>query len=480
MAVIYTFNVQYYTSSGNLYGTYEINFYDTNYGTEDTPVYYSSSPGLSGYTNAYVEDAYGDTLGMEILDDGSFLSYDDWHTHLVDATGPLKAYSNDYTGEGGGGDSPSSGILQGVATVTLVNENQEPIWNENVNIYSAGTEDTPYLVGTLTIPSQLLEQYSNWTQTSGYYYDSFNNGVLEFYTWDNTLYTEEIIIQGESGGGDYDPILVTITYIDETGEYPTETDTVYWYPSDGYASFTAADWSGTTNSNGENFLRWQDKNGNYYDPGVSYQIGNQDITLYAEWEGGDGNNWTVYIDLYDSDGTHLETRSYTVPANMPSIDFPHYSDGAREVEYWSGDSQSYYPGDNILFSYDEETITLIAGGWIENESFEVTYYLDAEGTEIYTTDYAPNYPDYTIITSIPTKNGYTFKEWDYPSNGEAWSPGATMRLSGDGNFYAVWEKDSSSLKAYIKEGGVWKAGSMLIKQGSWKSGNTFIKQEIWK
>ena len=99
MAVITSFNVQYYTASGRLYGTYNIKFYDTNYGTEDTPEYYSSSPGLSGYTSAYVEDAYGESLGMEVLDDGSFMTNsEDWMFVLSSATGPLKVYSSDFEG----------------------------------------------------------------------------------------------------------------------------------------------------------------------------------------------------------------------------------------------------------------------------------------------------------------------------------------------------------------------------------------------
>ena len=54
-----------------------------------------------------------------------------------------------------------------------------------------------------------------------------------------------------------------------------------------------------------------------------------------------------------------------------------------------------------------------------------------------------------------------------------------MYLSGDGNFYATWE-ENSSFKAYIKVNGIWKPGSIFLKQGTWKSGEMFSKQGNWK
>lgn len=509
MATVISFNVQYYNAYGNLILTKQINFNDINYGTEDSPEYYSSSPGLSGYTNAYVEDSFGNSLDMHVLDDGSFLTYQDWVSVLATAAGPLKVYSNDYTGEGGGGggSGPSTGVLQGTTKVTLIDENSEIIWSETINIYTAGSEETPYLSGSLSIPKALLEQYSGWYQISGYYYDYFDNGTLEFYSWDGTLFTEDIVIQGYyNGGGNPDlptePVLVTITYVDETNTYPTETDQVYWYPDNGYGEFIAADWSSRLNSNGENFLFWQDEDGNYYTPGEYCYVGHNNITLYARWN--TIEEWEVYLELYDSDGTFLALFTYRITPETPIVDFPYYSDGTREVEYWSGDSGPIYPGDYISFEGNGQTITLIAGGWVyiggSNQtecivSYDLDGGSDPSGLLITTSlgyvedngDWSvPPTLSYTIPNVAPIKDNATFEGWlhtEYTNDGAIEvlvKPGDTIQVYGIETLKAKWQKTGG---LFIKIAGEQKKGIVFIKKnGLWKKAvKTFVKKlDEWK
>lgn len=282
MATIISFNVQYYNAHGNLILTKQINFNDTNYGTEDTPEYYSSSPNLSGYTNAYVEDAFGEPLSMEVLDDGSFMTNsEDWMLVFSSATGPLKAYSSDFEGGESGGNTPSTGVLQGTTHVALVDENNgQVIWEEDVNLYTGGDEYTPCIEGRLSIPQDLLNQYTGWYVASGYYYDSFYNGYLTFYTWDDTLFNEDLIIMGYRN---YIPEeTLTIYYEDPTGYYSSESDSYSGTPGEGI-NFYPRDWSDRTDANGNRFLCWEDADGIQYTAEFSYYV-DYDLTLYAVWE----------------------------------------------------------------------------------------------------------------------------------------------------------------------------------------------------
>lgn len=403
MAIVTSFDVQYYNAYGNLIGTYNIKFYDTNYGDEESPEYYSSSPGLNGYTDAYVEDRYGEYIGMEVLDDGSFMTNTDWVSTLVSATGPLKVYSSSYTG-GGGSTPPSGDGLQGTTVVTLVDENYQEIWTETVDIYAAGDEYTPYLTATLTIPDQLFNQYGDWSQINGCYYDGFNGKTLYFYSWDDTLFTEDIMIQGyyQGGGGSPDePIYVNIYYEDPTGTYSSETDQTLYDPMNGYASFEVKDWTGRTNYNGEGFLYWVDDNSSIYNPGEWAWVGYNDLTLYAVWDSSSSGE-TDYMPIY----------------------------------LWDGFSGSPWYTDGINYNASEGP------------------------------------PSYTLPLSTPTREGYIFLYWDYPSNGESWHPGDTVTLYGNGEFYAVWQEGEPETprqesQYFVKVNGSWKPGKLYTRQGHW-------------
>lgn len=363
MAVITSFNVQYYTASGRLYGTYNIKFYDTNYGTEDTPEYYSSSPGLSGYTSAYVEDAYGESLGMEVLDDGSFMTNsEDWMFVLSSATGPLKVYSSDFEG-GGGGNTPSTGVLQGTTHVALVDENNgQVIWEEDVNLYTGGDEYTPYIEGRLSIPQDLLNQYTGWYVVSGYYYDSFDNGYLIFYTWDDTLFNEDLVIMGYRN---YVPEeTITIYYEDPTGYHGSESDSYSCTPGEG-VSFYPRDWSDRTDANGNRFLRWEDADGIQYTAEFSYYA-YHNLTLYAVWEtSGNPDFPTVDIVYYmsENDLTIYATdvcneETYTIPSHfIPTRN-------GYEFLYWDypDNGESWYPGATF---YPYTNPVILYGVWRE-------------------------------------------------------------------------------------------------------------------
>lgn len=345
MAVLYTFNVQYYTASGSLYGTYSIKFYDTNHGTEDTPEYYSSSPGLSNYTSAYVEDAFGEYLDISVLEDGSFVTSQDWTSVLLSATSPLKVYSSDFEG-GGGGNTPSTGVLQGTVNVVLVNESLETIWEEAVNLYTAGDEYTPYIEGRLSAPQSLLDQYYDWSLVSGYYYDSFNNGYLTFYSWENTLFEEDLVIMGYGGG--YSPSYRVVFYEDPTGYYETETESYEYNPNDsGTVEIYIKDWSGRTNANGENFLYWVDSEGTEYYGGNQHQI-HSDLTLYAVWDTSISTQIEIVYYMSEDDSTIYTTDiSYSDIYTIPSSYIP--TREGYEFLYWDypDNGESWYPGNTF-------------------------------------------------------------------------------------------------------------------------------------
>lgn len=409
MAVIYTFNVQYYNASGNLYGTYEIKFYDTNYGTEDSPEYYSSSPGLSGYTNAWVED-----VAMEVLEDGSFITYTDWDNTLFTASGPLRVYSNDFegsTGGNGGGSGPSTDPV-GQVRIDLLDIDGNLAWSEDVDLYNAGTPETPYVSGNLIIPSHIesLQDVHEWTYVDGAYWAygwcTYDSVPAEGYSVYQVLY------QGYYNGG---------VYYDGNGktDFVPENDleTIPNNASGGWSRdiVVTTDYivGETTNDSGGIFQYWYDEqNGTSYAPGETIYGLWGSITLKAIWSGGENPPSGSYftITYYDPSGcydTHYE--------QIPYEDYNGYAE--------------FYPSDHL---------------W-EKEA-----------------------------------NGEYFECW-YDDYGQEYYPQEYYYITSDLTLYARWSyHDTSSLKAYIKEGGVWKKGTIFIKNDSWKQGKPYTKNSQWR
>ena len=215
---------------------------------------------------------------------------------------------------------------------------------------------------------------------------------------------------------------------------------------------------------GATFLGWRDPQTlSLYSPGEFF-ICTGDITLYAEWDGGeDSRDWTVYLALYDSDGSFLSKWTYSITEDTPIVDFPYYIDGNRQVEYWSGETQSYWPGDYIDFSHNGQTITLVAGGWIDIDVSDQTECAvkynfnggnDPSGLLVTTSlgyvddsgDWSvPPTLEYTIPNVIPVKENATFKGWrhtEYTNDGDIEAiaqPGDTIWVYGTEILKAVWE-----------------------------------------
>lgn len=93
---------------------------------------------------------------------------------------------------------------------------------------------------------------------------------------------------------------------------------------------------------------------------------------------------------------------------------------------------------------------------------------------------------FTIPSTIPTKDNYTFLGWSASSSATTaqYQPGGKIRVTARSNvtLYAVWEKSTPPLKTKVN--GTWKdASEILVKvNGTWKTANTvYVKVNgTWK
>jgi uncharacterized repeat protein (TIGR02543 family) len=212
--------------------------------------------------------------------------------------------------------------------------------------------------------------------------------------------------------------------------------------SQGAGSFTLP---GTTLTKTHySFTGWNtqaDGKGEHYDVGAVLDL-TESTVLYAEWLEDerftltyDGNGKTA--GQIPSNQTGYLNDSFTVGYQEPVR-------SGHEFICWNtqknGKGTSYLAGQKITLTGN---VTLYAQ-WEENTKYTLTYNgngADAASVPASTTQY--EYMYFTVTSAVPTKTGYTFKEWNTTAagTGTAYQAKSSILASKNITLYAQWTKN---------------------------------------
>lgn len=302
--------------------------------------------------------------------------------------------------------------------------------------YSYGTLRSTTTVSTKDYPSGTGAYGRDWGMTAptGYYYHSdtsTNTSGTVYRNFYPNSYTVKYNVNGGSGS-----ISSTSRYYNEsytlTSSIPTrqDYDFVGWNTS---SSATTGISSGGT---------------------ASASTSTSTITYYAIWK----QKTTFYYRMYDvTNGEYLDSSSTsstassitrpTVPTGYTYAGYKYHTSFDRCISQISYDgtetsctTNSSYP--YILFCY---TAT----------SYSVRYDLNG-GSGTISNTYRYYNKEYTLTSSIPTRQGYNFVGWSTSSSATTGvSSGSTISPSASTSaitYYAIWEKDNS---VYFGVGNNW-------------------------
>jgi len=194
---------------------------------------------------------------------------------------------------------------------------------------------------------------------------------------------------------------------------------------------------------GYDFTGWNTKadgSGTAYASGGKYTK-NESATLYAQWK------LKTYTITYNANGG---TNAPSAQTKTHGVDLTLSSSKATRVGYgfsgWntnaSGTGTSYAPGAKYT---KNENITLYAQ-WKLN-TYTVSY--DANGGKGAPSDQTKKYgTDLTLSTTKPTREGYTFANWNTKADGKgtSYSSGGKYTGNADLMLYAVWTPITYSIK----------------------------------
>ncbi len=169
-----------------------------------------------------------------------------------------------------------------------------------------------------------------------------------------------------------------------------------------------------------------------YAPGDTYTE-DADCTLYAVWE---ARTYQITYDAWDGTGApemqvKVHNQDVVLSDVVPTREGYNFMGWATEKI----GRADYQPGDTYSANAD---VTLYA--WWIMKNYRVRY--DANGGHgISNAQYAKlHHRDYTLISDIPTREGYTFKGWSTVRDGEVeYAAGGTYTKNEPVTFYAVWE-----------------------------------------
>jgi len=201
--------------------------------------------------------------------------------------------------------------------------------------------------------------------------------------------------------------------------------------------------SSTPTRTGYTFLKW---NTNSSGTGTSYSSGgtystDSNVTLYAIWQ---INTWSVTYDA--NGGTNApsgQTKTYgtnlTLTSSTPTrtgYTFSKWNTAAN------GTGTNYSPGG----TYSTNAALKLYAIWVIN-TWPVTY--NANGGSNAPDGQTKTYGQtLTLSSSKPTKQGYTFKEWNTNSSGTgtSYSSGGTYSGNAALSLYAIWTANQYTIQ----------------------------------
>lgn len=195
----------------------------------------------------------------------------------------------------------------------------------------------------------------------------------------------------------------------------------------------------TPTRDGYTFLGWNESStatSPQYAAGGTYR-GNSDITLYAVWN----INYTITFNANGGTGgpgtvTAASGTTITIPTTQPTKDGYTFvgwatSSSATTADYSVG-SEYTVSGNKTLYAV-----------WSSN-TWTITYNANGGtfGSETTTTQSVTKGQSTAIISTVPTRDGYTFLGWATSSTATtaSYASGATITPSSNMTLYAVWEE----------------------------------------
>ncbi|MGG2053615.1 InlB B-repeat-containing protein [Lysinibacillus pakistanensis] len=283
---------------------------------------------------------------------------------------------------------------------------------------------------------------------------------------DNTMLTDladNPRIQGETIDlGAYEAFPFTVTYQGNGatgGNVPVDKETY----NQGHPVIVQSN-SGNLERAGYTFKGWNtqaDGKGTPYTENVTFSMGKENVTLYAEW-----TKNPTYTVTYDANGAtggqvpqdhneYEENEMVTVQSNSGKLTRAGYTFKGWNTQ---ADGKGTPYTENVTFSMGKENVTLYAE-WIKNPTYTVTY--DANGATGGQVPQDHNEYEENEMVTVQSNSGklmragYTFKGWNTQADGKGtlYAENTTFPM-GKGNvtLYAEWTKNPTYTVTYDANG----------------------------
>lgn len=151
------------------------------------------------------------------------------------------------------------------------------------------------------------------------------------------------------------------------------------------------------------FLRWEDEDGNDYQPGTTFVMPAKNVTITAIWAEA-GKTHLVSYEMGEYEGTFAHGGKYVEGEQVTLPEPPEFED--YDFVKWTVDGEDYQPGDTFEMPDHDVTVTAV---WNKIIYYTVTFDLgDYEGTVeggSYRANAKFNLPEALV------QSGYTFYGW---------------------------------------------------------------------
>lgn len=159
------------------------------------------------------------------------------------------------------------------------------------------------------------------------------------------------------------------------------------------------------------------------------------------------NTEDVTVKNVPSAGQKLKGTSYTISSTIPTREGYTFKEWNTKAD---GKGRIFNPGE--IYNVDEN-LELYAQ-WKETEKYNVTYNSNVEDntvTNLPKAEQKTEKIDYKISSTIPTREGYTFKGWNTKQDGTGttYNPESIYNVDRNLDLYAIWEEIATSEKLYL-------------------------------
>lgn len=173
---------------------------------------------------------------------------------------------------------------------------------------------------------------------------------------------------------------------------------------------------------------------------VPASVENYEITYNANTE-------DTSVANIPSVGQKLQGTSYTISSTIPTREGYTFKEWNTKAD---GTGNIFEPGQ--IYNVDEN-LELYAQ-WKETEKYNVTYNSNVEDnsvTNLPKVEQKTEKIDYKISSTIPTREGYTFKGWNTKQDGTGttYNPESMYNIDKNLELYAIWEEIAISEKLYL-------------------------------